>query len=134
MLLSAIDFRGILNRREGLLQRGKKMTVEIQPTEHPHIVRHPGIGGGEPIIKGTRIAVRLVAGYYKRGAAVEEIERDYAFLSAAAIHDAISYYLDHQAEIEELIAAHEIETVLRKTGLTMDERGVIDLTKTSAKV
>ncbi len=69
------------------------MSIEIQRTEHPYIVRHPGIGNGEPMIKGTRIAVRLIAGYYKRGATVEEIERDYAFLSTAAIYDAISYYL-----------------------------------------
>ena len=60
---------------------------------------------------------------------LEEIERDYAFLATAAIYDAISYYLDHQAEIEELMAAHQIENVLRKTGLTMDEHGVIRLTK-----
>jgi len=105
------------------------MSIKIQLTEHPYVVRLPGIGNGEPIIKDTRIAVRLIAGYYKRGAAVEEIERDYAFLSTAAIYDAISYYLDHQAEIEELIAAHQIENVLRKTGLTMDKHGVIDLAK-----
>lgn len=111
---------------------GGKMSIEIQQTEHPHIVRHPGIGNGEPIIKDTRIAVRLIAAYYKRGAAVEEIERDYQFLPSAAIYDAISYYLDHQAEIEQLIAAHQIENVLRKTGLTMDEHGVIDLAKQAA--
>lgn len=48
------------------------MSIEIQRTEHPCVVRHPGIGNGEPIIKETRIAVRLIAGYYMRGAAVEE--------------------------------------------------------------
>lgn len=67
-----------------------KIGIEIQQTEHPYVVRHPRIGNGEPIIKETRIAVRLIAGYYKRGAAVEEIERDYAFLAPAAIYDAIS--------------------------------------------
>ena len=109
------------------------MSSEIQPTEHPYIVRHPGIGNGEPIVKGTRIAVRLIAGYYKRGDAVEEVERDYPFLSAAAIHDAISYYLDHQAEIEALLAENQIEAVLRTTGLAMDAHGVIDLSRTTAK-
>lgn len=109
------------------------MSGEIQPTEHPYVVRHVGIGNGEPIVKGTRIAVRLIAGYYKRGAAVEEVERDYPFLSAAAIHDTISYYLDHQAEIEALIVENHIESVLRETGLTMDEHGVIDLSRTTAK-
>lgn len=110
------------------------MSAEIQATEHPYVVRHRGIGGGEPIVKDTRIAVRLIAGYYRRGAAVEEIERDYPFLSAAAIHDAISYYLDHQTEIEELIATNEIETVLSTTGLTMNADGVIGLSQSSEKV
>lgn len=109
------------------------MSVEIEPTEHPYVIRHAGIGRGEPIIKGTRIAVRLIAGYYKRGAAIEEIERDYPFLTAAAIHDAISYYLDHQTEIEELIAANRIEHVLQKRGLVMDKNGVIDLSRTTEK-
>lgn len=105
------------------------MMQEVQSTEHPYVVRHPGIGNGEPIIKDTRIAVRLIAAYYKRGAAVEEIERDYAFLSAAAIHDAISYYLDHQEEIETLIEANQIENVLRKSGLQMDEHGIVQLSQ-----
>ena len=109
------------------------MNTAIQLTEHPYVVRHSGIGGGEPIIKETRVAVRLIAGYYKRGAAIEEIERDYPFLSAAAIHDAISYYLDHQAEIEALIAENCIDHVLRATGLIMDQNGVIDLSKTTAQ-
>lgn len=109
------------------------MSIEIQPTEHPHVVRHFGIGNGEPIIKNTRLAVRLIATYYKRGAAIEEIERDYPFLSAAAIHDAISYYLDHQAEIETLITENHMEHVLRATGLVMDEHGVIDLAKTDVR-
>lgn len=26
------------------------MSVEIEPTEHPYVVRHAGIGRGEPII------------------------------------------------------------------------------------
>lgn len=109
------------------------MSIEIQPTEHPYVVRHSGIGNGEPIIKNTRIAVRLIAIYYKRGAAIEEIERDYPFLSAAAIHDAISYYLDHQAEIETALAENRIEHVLQATGLVMDNNGVIDLAKTDVR-
>jgi len=71
------------------------VTPTPEPTEHPHIVRMPGIGGGEPIIKGTRVAVRLIAQYYKAGMAAEEIQRDYPRLDAAAIYDAISYYIDH---------------------------------------
>ena len=76
------------------------MNVEIQLTEHPYVVRNPGIGRGEPIItKGHGLPCDGLLAITNEGR-VEEVDRDYPFLSAAAIHDAISYYLDHQAEIE----------------------------------
>ncbi len=90
-----------------------------EPTEHPHIIRVSGIGSGEPIIRGSRVSVRLIAEYYKAGMTVDEILRDYSHLHAAAIFDAISYYIDHQAEIEERIEANRIERVLAETGLTL---------------
>lgn len=97
----------------------------FERTEHPHIVRVPGVCGGEPIIEDTRISVRLIAGYYKEGLTVEEILRDYPHLSAAAVHDAISFYLDHQAEIDQLIEANLIDNVLEREGLMLGEEGVI---------
>jgi uncharacterized protein (DUF433 family) len=97
----------------------------LQRTEHPHIVRVPGVGGGEPIIENSRISVRLIAGYYKAGATVEAILHDYPHLAAAAVYDAISYYIDHQAEIEALIEANRIETVLQRAGLQLGNEGVI---------
>jgi uncharacterized protein (DUF433 family) len=108
---------------EEVLPRVEQMGV--QRTEHPHIVRVPAVGGGEPVIENSRISVRLIAGYYKAGATVEEVLRDYPQLSAAAVYDAISYYIDHQAEIEALIEANRIENVLRRAGLQLGEDGVI---------
>ena len=97
----------------------------FERTEHPHIVRVPDIGSGEPIIENSRISVRLIAAYYKEGATVEEILQDYPHLNLAAIHDAISYYLDHPDEIEELIEANKIDNVLARQGLMMKEDGII---------
>lgn len=97
----------------------------IEYTEHSHIIKVPDIGSGEPIIKDTRISVRLIAEYYKAGMTVEEVLRDYPHLNAAAIYDAISYYIDHQDEIEDLIEANRIEDVLQRTGLTLGESGLI---------
>lgn len=94
-------------------------------TEHPHVVRVPGIGQGEPIIENTRISVRLIAGYFKEGATAEDILRDYPFLNPAAIYDAISYYLDHTDEIESLIVTHTIDNVLARQNLKINETGVI---------
>jgi len=92
-----------------------------QRTEHPHVNRRDGL----PTLRGTRVPVRLVAQMYRAGDTVDDILRTYPHLSAAAVHDAISYYLDHRAEIEQEIAAHRIEAVLARTGAQMDERGFI---------
>lgn len=100
----------------------------IQQTEHPHIVRVPGICGGRPIIRGTRISVRHIAQLYKAGDTVEEILQAHPHLSAAAVYDAISYYLDHQQEIEQEITENRIEALMAKYDLTMDEKGFLHFT------
>ena len=56
---------------------------------------------------------------------MDDILRSYPHLDPAAIHDTISFYLDHRAELEQEIAAHRIEAVLARNGGKMDERGFI---------
>jgi uncharacterized protein (DUF433 family) len=90
-------------------------------TEHPHIVRVQGIA----TVRDTRLSVRLIAQMYRAGDAVDDILQTYPHLNAAAVHDAISYYLDHRAEIEQEIAAHRIEAALARANAQMDERGFI---------
>ena len=92
-----------------------------QPTEHPHITRLKGYA----VVRGTRIPVRLIAQMHREGDSVEDILRAYPHLTANAVHDAISYYLDHRLEIEQGIASHKIENVLAELGAQMDERGFI---------
>lgn len=67
---------------------------------------------GKPIIKGTRIAVSVIATYYKMGLSPEEIQRELPHINLAQIHDALSYYYDHQNEIDEEIE-NELESKLR---------------------
>jgi uncharacterized protein (DUF433 family) len=97
--------------------------ADIQQTEHPHIVQLAGVCGGRPIIKGSRITVRHIAQLYKAGDTVEEILQAHPHLQATAVYDAISYYLDHQNEIEEEIRNNRLETVIGKYGLTLDSQG-----------
>jgi uncharacterized protein (DUF433 family) len=99
----------------------------VQPTEHPYIVRVAGICGGRTTIKGSRISVRHIAQLYKAGDTVEEILQAHPHLQGAAVYDAISYYLDHQQEIEREIAENRLETLMKKGGLKIDERGFIEL-------
>jgi uncharacterized protein (DUF433 family) len=92
-----------------------------QHTEHPHIARVDGIA----MLHGTRLAVRLIAQQYRAGDSVDDILRTYPHLSAATVHDAISYYLDHRTEIEQEIAVNRLEYVLTQTGAQLNERGFI---------
>lgn len=104
------------------------MAAEI-PTEHPHIVRQPGVCGGAPSVRGTRITVRHIATLWKEGESVAEILQSFPHLSLAAIHDAISYYLDHQAEIDREIESNRIENVVSRLGAVMDEKGIVHFPK-----
>lgn len=77
--------------------------------EYPHIVSDGSIAGGAPIIKGTRVTVRSVSGYYQMGMTVDEILSTLSHLSAAEVHSALAYYFDHQEEIDRDLEASNDE-------------------------
>jgi uncharacterized protein (DUF433 family) len=75
----------------------------VERTDHPHIVKVRGVGGGEPVIFGTRIMVRTIIEQYQLGASIEEILWDFPQLRSAQIHDALSYYHDHKKEMDKFL-------------------------------
>jgi uncharacterized protein (DUF433 family) len=76
------------------------MTVALKKLDYPHITSNRGIAGGAPIIEGTRITVRCIAGYYQMGMSVDEILASLSHLSQAQVHSALAYYFDHKREID----------------------------------
>ena len=70
--------------------------------ESVHIVSTQGVLGGKPRIDGRRMSVQQVAVEYTGGASVDEIAAAY-MLTPAQIYAALSYYYDHQAEIDQQI-------------------------------
>jgi uncharacterized protein (DUF433 family) len=72
----------------------------VQATEHLYVVRGDRILKGEPIIKGTRTPVRAIVETWRMGVAPEEIPTGLPHLTLAQVFDALSYYSDHQDEIE----------------------------------
>lgn len=84
----------------------------FQATEHCHIVRNSEILSGEPIIKGTRTPVRALVELWRLGVSPEEIPHRLPHLALAQVFDALSYYLDHQAEINEYIERNRISKEL----------------------
>lgn len=77
-------------------------------TAHPYIVTDETILGGEPIVEGSRTPVRAIVEIWRQGVAVEEIPHRLPHLSLAQVFDALSYYSDHQQDINDLIGRNRI--------------------------
>ena len=80
----------------------------VQATEHLYVVREDGILSGEPIIKGTRTPVRAIVETWRLGVAPEDIPSRLPHLTLAQVFDALSYYSDHQDEIDAHIERNRI--------------------------
>jgi len=80
----------------------------MQVTQHRYIVSDPEILGGEPIIAGSRTPVRAVVEIWRQGASPETIPSRLPHLTIAQVFDALSYYSDHQAEINDYIESNRI--------------------------
>ena len=76
------------------------MAVAFKKLTYPHITSNRGIASGAPIIEGTRITVRCIAGYYQMGMGVDEILTSLSHLTPAEVHAALAYYFDHKKEID----------------------------------
>src|SRR5688572_26416649 len=74
--------------------------VAVQrPATDGRIVRRPGILGGEPIVRGTRISVRSVVLASREYGAPEGVLEAYPQLTTVDVDDALAYYGAHKAEI-----------------------------------
>lgn len=84
---------------------------------HPHIVGRRGFCGGSPVIAGTKFPVRSVVNYgLRQGMTPEELAAEFRHLTLAQIHDALSYYYDHQSDIDQDIAANTEDRVRSRPG------------------
>jgi uncharacterized protein (DUF433 family) len=80
----------------------------VTTTEHIYIVREDNILSGEPIIRGTRTPVRAIVEIWRLGVTPEEIPSRLPHLTLAQVFDALSYYSDHQAEINAHIERNRV--------------------------
>ncbi len=73
-----------------------------------YITTNKEILSGEPIIKGTRTSVRAIVENWRLGNTPEEIVRGLPHLTQAQIFEAMSYYYDNKAEIDDYIERNRI--------------------------
>jgi uncharacterized protein (DUF433 family) len=77
-------------------------------TEHHYIVRDDDILQGEPIVAGTRTPVRAIVELWRLGVTPEEMLAHLPHLTLAQVFDALSYYADHQVEIQAYVDRNEV--------------------------
>jgi uncharacterized protein (DUF433 family) len=76
-------------------------TAEMPATDlGSMIVSTPGVLGGKPHIRGHRLGVHRVAGWWKRGLSIEEIGEELSSLSSAEIFAALAYYHLNKSEMD----------------------------------
>ncbi|NJO74087.1 MAG: DUF433 domain-containing protein [Leptolyngbyaceae cyanobacterium RM1_406_9] len=77
-------------------------------TTSRYVTRKPDVLQGEPIIADTRTTVRAIVGLWRLGTSPEEIPTHLPHLTLAQVFDALSFYLDNQAEINDYIERNRI--------------------------
>jgi uncharacterized protein (DUF433 family) len=82
------------------------MATAAQPV-YSHITKRPGVRGGKACIDQTRICVNNVVFLHKEGQTPAQILVEYPDLNLAQVHAALTYYYDHQDEIEAELAEEE---------------------------
>ena len=60
-------------------------------TYRERIVREPAVCAGQPVIRGTRVLVRVVLGYLAHGETTESILRDFPSLTADDVRAVIAF-------------------------------------------
>jgi uncharacterized protein (DUF433 family) len=84
------------------------VTASAEQTLHRYIEKNPAICSGKAIIAGTRLKVTQIAIEYDRlGWTADQIVEAHPHLTLAEVHDALSYYYENRAALDEEIKAEE---------------------------
>lgn len=75
---------------------------------HPYVTQRKAVSSGKPVIKGTRLRVAQIALEYERlGWSPDQIVQAHPHLTLPQVHDALSCYYEHAAEINADLLANE---------------------------
>ena len=73
-----------------------------------HVTRDNNLLHGEPIIVGTKTPVRAIVELWRLGDSPEDIPNHLPYLTLAQVFDALSFYSDNQAEVNEYIVQNRV--------------------------
>ena len=77
----------------------------ISTDRYPNLTRDPDVQGGAAVVRGTRLPVRAIAFYWRASGDKGRILRNYPQLTPETLDEALRYYEDHRAEIDEELGA-----------------------------
>jgi|SRR6266851_2719086 len=97
-------------RREDLaaVSVGASPSAALVAGQHPGITCVPGVCGGNPCIKGTRLAVWILYRAKLAGASDNQLLRQYPFLKKSDLKNAWRFAKEHTAEIEQTIRENDV--------------------------
>jgi len=81
-----------------------------------HVVRDPDKRGGKPFIAGKGITVQHIAALHNLGWTVSDLTEEFE-LTAGQVYAALSYYADHQEEIDRAI--RDAADTVQESGMAM---------------
>lgn len=81
-----------------------------------YVRRDSKILNGEPTIVDTRLPVRAIVNVWRLGTPPEEIPTQYPHITLAQVFDALSFYMDNQAEVNGYIEQNHIPDELAHPG------------------
>ena len=59
------------------------------------VVRHPGLLGGQPTVRGTRLSVSIVLECLSAGMTAQEIAQDYPGFPAESVPEVLRFAAEH---------------------------------------
>lgn len=113
-MLSKTTYQWLQRKAQESVQTPDQVADELLRQQlapkHAYIEVVKKIAGPQAMIKGTRVPVSIIIGYLRMGETPESlVENILPHLTLAQIYDALSYYYDHQAEIEQEMAENTEE-------------------------
>jgi uncharacterized protein (DUF433 family) len=74
--------------------------------DDPYVSETPGVCGGYPVVRGTRIPVRILVAVYRESGDVDELLAMYPHLTREQVQGALDYYAKYPARVDEDFERH----------------------------
>jgi uncharacterized protein (DUF433 family) len=62
---------------------------------HPHVEMRESLLGGSPVVRGTKVPVRRLWAWHRKGVAVETLMKRYQQLGPSVVLDALAFAYDN---------------------------------------